>query len=600
MAMRIEDYALIGDCQTAALVGRDGSIDWLCLPRFDSAACFAGLLGTPDNGRWRLGPVSSSVAVRRRYIGETLVLETEFETPEGTIAVLDLMPIRGVAPDVVRIVEGRRGRVCVRSELVIRFEHGSIVPWVQRADGGVSAIAGPDALRLVTPVATRGEGLTTVAEFTVSEGERVPFVLTWHRSYDPEPARVDPEAALDDTLAWWQEWSSRCTYAGSRRDLVMRSLITLKALTYLPSGGIVAAATTSLPEAIGGVRNWDYRFCWLRDATFTLLSLLDAGYIDEATAWREWLLRAVAGDPSKLQIMYGLGGERRLDEYELPWLAGYEGSRPVRVGNAASAQFQLDVYGEVSDALHHARARGLKPGPAGWALERALVCFVERAWEEPDEGIWEVRGPRMHFTHSKVMAWVALDRAIQSAERFGLEAPLDRWRSTRDAIHARVCRDGYDPGINSFVQSFGSRLLDASLLMIPLVGFLPPTDPRVRGTVEAVERRLLRDGFVLRYDTGATDDGLPPGEGAFLACTFWLADNYALLGEWQKARELFERLAGLCNDVGLFAEEYDPRSGRIVGNFPQAFSHVGFVNTALSLCHREEGRGQPTTPRRRP
>ena len=600
MAMRIEDYALIGDCQTAALVGRDGSIDWLCLPRFDSAACFAALLGAPDNGRWKLAPASAPVAVRRRYIGETLVLETEFETPEGVVAVLDLMPIRGVAPDVVRLVEGRRGRVCVRSELVIRFEHGSIVPWVQRADGGVSAIAGPDALRLVTPVATRGEGLTTVAEFTVSEGERVPFVLTWHRSYDPEPARVDPEAALDDTLAWWREWSSRCTYAGSRRDLVMRSLITLKALTYLPSGGIVAAATTSLPEAIGGVRNWDYRFCWLRDATFTLLSLLDAGYVDEATAWREWLLRAVAGDPSKLQIMYGLGGERRLDEYELPWLAGYEGSRPVRVGNAASAQFQLDVYGEVSDALHHARARGLKPGPAGWALERALVCFVERAWEQPDEGIWEVRGPRMHFTHSKVMAWVALDRAIQSAECFGLEAPLDRWRVARDAIHARVCRDGYDPGLNSFVQSFGSKLLDASLLMIPLVGFLPPTDPRVRGTVEAVERRLLRDGFVLRYDTGATDDGLPPGEGAFLACTFWLADNYALLGEWQKARELFERLAGLCNDVGLFAEEYDPRSGRMVGNFPQAFSHVGFVNTALSLCYREESRDRPTTPRRRP
>ncbi|MBX9582354.1 MAG: glycoside hydrolase family 15 protein [Gemmataceae bacterium] len=585
MPLRIEDYALIGDCQTAALVGKDGSIDWLCLPRFDSDAVFAALLGGPENGRWQIAPAVPVRAVRRRYLGDTLVLETVFETDGGAVAVTDFMPVRETVPVVVRIVEGRRGTVPVRMELVIRFDYGAVVPWVQKADGGIAAVAGPDAVRLRTPAPTHGEDLTTVAEFTVAGGERVPFVLTWHRSYDPTPEAIDPEAALRDTLSWWQEWSARCPYDGTRRDLVVRSMITLKALTYMPSGGIVAAPTTSLPEHVGGVRNWDYRYCWLRDATLTLLALLNCGYTDEAGAWQEWLLRAVAGDPSRLQIMYGVGGERRLDEYEVGWLPGYEGSRPVRVGNAAHAQFQLDVYGEVADALHHARLAGLKPAPAGWALEKALIRFVEDAWDEPDEGIWEVRGPRRHFTHSKVMAWVALDRAVKSAERFGLDAPLDRWRPLRQAIHDRVCREGFDPGLNSFVQSFGSNLLDASLLLIPLVGFLPPDDPRVRGTVAAVERHLVRDGFVLRYDTAKTDDGLPPGEGAFLPCTFWLADNYALIGEREKARELFDRLAGLCNDVGLLSEEYDPRTGRQVGNFPQAFSHIGLLDTATNLFH---------------
>jgi GH15 family glucan-1,4-alpha-glucosidase len=584
MPLRIEDYALIGDCQTAALVGRDGSIDWLCLPRFDSDACFAALLGTPDNGRWKIAPAGEVTAVRRRYVGDTLVLETEFETASGVVAVTDFMPVRDVVPDLVRIVEGRRGEVPVRSELAIRFDYGSTVPWVQKSDGGIAAIAGPDALRLKSPVRTHGEKLTTVAEFTVRAGERVPFVLTWHQSYEPEPKPTDPEHALADTLAWWEEWAGRCTYRGDRRDLVVRSLVTLKAMTYAPSGGIVAAPTTSLPEQLGGVRNWDYRYCWLRDATLTLLALLNCGYTDEAKAWREWLLRAVAGDPSQLQIMYGVGGERRLDEYEVPWLGGYEGARPVRVGNAASNQFQLDVYGEVAAALHQARVHGLKAAPAGWAVERALVNFVEKSWADPDEGIWEVRGPRQHFTHSKVMAWVALDRAIKSAERWELRCQLDRWRQARDAVHARVCRDGFNPKLNSFVQVLGSDLLDASLLMIPTVGFLPPDDPRVRGTVAAVEKHLVRDGFVMRYDTSRSNDGLPPGEGAFLPCTFWLADAHAQLGERDKAKELFDRLCGLCNDVGLLAEEYDPRAGRLVGNFPQAFTHIGLVNTALHLA----------------
>lgn len=589
MAMRIEDYALIGDCRTAALVGRDGSIDWLCLPRFDSPACFAALLGTAANGRWHLAPRRVVRAARRRYVGDTLVLETEFEADDGVVAVIDFMPVGGDAPQVVRVVEGRRGAVSMRGEVVIRFDYGSVVPWVRRADRGVSAVAGPDAIRLLTPAETHGEGLKTVSEFTVRAGERVPFVLAWHRSFEPDPQPADPEAALAHALAWWGEWAGRCTYAGVRRDLVLRSLLTLKALTYLPSGGIVAAATTSLPEFVGGVRNWDYRYCWLRDATLTLLALVDAGYMGEARAWRGWLLRAVAGDPARLRIMYGLGGERRLDEYEVPWLPGYEGSRPVRVGNAASVQFQLDVYGEMSDVAYQARAAGLEPAPEGWSLERKLVRFVEDEWDGPDEGIWEVRGPRRHFTHSKVMAWVALDRAIRSAERFRLDGPLERWRAVRQQIHDRVCREGFHPGLNSFVQSFGSDLLDASLLMIPIVGFLPPTDPRVRGTVRAIERHLLRDGFVQRYDTARGDDGLPPGEGAFLACTFWLADNYALLGEREEALAVFDRLAGLCNDVGLLAEEYDPIAGRQLGNFPQAFSHLGLVNTAMNLSRPAAG-----------
>ena len=589
MALRIEDYALVGDCQTAALVGTDGSVDWLCLPRFDSPACFAALLGTPDNGRWRIAPAGEVTATRRRYVDDSLVLETEFTTADGVVAVIDFMPVRDVVPDLVRVVEGRRGTVPVKSELVIRTDYGSVVPWVQKHDGGIAAVAGPNALRLKSPVKTHGENLTTVAEFRVAAGQRVPFVLTWHRSFDPEPPAVDPEAALADTLAWWHDWAGRCKYDGPRKDLVVRSLITLKAMTYLPSGGIVAAPTTSLPEQLGGVRNWDYRYCWLRDATLSLLALLNCGYTDEACAWREWLLRAVAGDPSQLQIMYGIGGERRLDEYEVPWLAGYEGAKPVRVGNAAHRQFQLDVYGEVADALHVARTNGLEPADAGWALERALVNYVVKAWADPDEGIWEVRGPRRHFTHSKVMAWVALDRAVKSAEQFGLGGPVDRWRAVRDEIHGRVCRDGFSTKLDSFVQSFGSELLDASLLMIPQVGFLPPDDPRVRGTVAAVEKHLLKDGFVMRYDSAKTDDGLPPGEGAFLPCTFWLADAHALLGDRTKAEATFDRLCGLCNDVGLLSEEYDAAAGRLVGNFPQAFSHIGLVNTALNLSRPAAG-----------
>jgi GH15 family glucan-1,4-alpha-glucosidase len=595
MSQRIEDYALIGDCETAALVGRDGSIDWLCLPRFDSAACFAALLGTPDNGRWQIAPAGPVSSTRRTYVGDTLVLETEFTTQAGTCAVIDFMPIRETTPNLVRIVEGRGGTVPVRAELILRFDYGSIVPWVQKDDHGIRAIAGANAVHLRSPVATHGENLTTVAEFTVAQGQRVPFVLTWHRSFDPDPEVIDPEAALRNTLSWWEEWSGRCTYRGAARALVVRSLVTLKAMTYAPSGGIVAAPTTSLPEHLGGVRNWDYRYCWLRDATLTLLALLNCGYVDEAKAWRDWLLRAVAGDPAELQIMYGVGGERRLDEYEVPWLAGYERSAPVRVGNAAHAQFQLDVYGEMADAMHQARVVGLQPAPAGWALGRTVMGFVERVWDAPDEGIWEVRGPRRHFTHSKVMAWVALDRAIRSAEQYHLDAPLDRWRSVRTAIHDRVCRDGFSTKLNSFVQSFDSERLDAALLMIPVVGFLPPNDPRVRGTVEAIEKHLVRDGFVLRYDTAQSEDGLPPGEGVFLPCSFWLADNYALLGEWDKAHALFDQLSGLCNDVGLLSEEYDPTARRLVGNFPQAFSHLALVNTALNLSRKSAG---PTEQRK--
>jgi|SRR5579883_1029342 len=588
MALRIEDYALIGDCQTAALVGKDGSIDWLCFPRFDSGACFAAILGGPKNGRWRIGPAQPVRSVRRRYLDNTLVLETLFETESGSVAVIDFMPVRETTPDVIRIVEGRQGSVPMRMELIIRFDYGSIVPWVQRAEDGIEAIAGPAALRVRTPVKMHGENFTTAAEFTVSAGQRVPFTLSWFHSFENPPKAINTESALRDTVSWWEKWSKRCTYEGVRKDLVLRSLMTLKALTDMPSGGIVAAPTTSLPEKIGGVRNWDYRYCWLRDATLTLLALLNCGYKEEATKWREWLLRAVAGDPSQLQIMYGIRGERRLTEYEVSWLDGYEQSKPVRIGNAAHAQFQLDVYGEMADAVHHARVAGLKEAPAGWHLQAALTRFVEKSWSEPDEGIWEVRGPRRHFTHSKVMAWVALDRAIRSAEQFGLKAPLGRWREVRSQIHDRVCREGFNTSLNSFVQSFGAKQFDASLLMIPLVGFLPPDDPRVKGTVDAIEKHLMRDGFVLRYDSTQANDGLPPGEGAFLPCTFWLADCYAQLGEHEKAQELFDRLTGLCNDVGLVSEEYDPVAKRLVGNFPQAFSHIGLVNTALNVSHPGE------------
>lgn len=571
MPLRIEDYALIGDTHTGALVGKDGSIDWLCLPRFDSGAVFAALLGKKRNGRWLLGPAGGVRRTRRRYRDGTLVLETEFETEDGAVRVIDFMPHRHDHADVVRLVEGVRGRVHMWMELIARFDYGWIVPWVRRVDEALLAVAGPDALTLRAGVETRGENLTTVAEFSVAEGQRVPFILTWHPSTGPVPEPIDPERQLENTERWWREWSSRCTYDGDWREAVVRSCITLKALTYEPTGGIVAALTTSLPEKLGGVRNWDYRYGWLRDATFTLYALLETGFDDEARAWRDWLLRATAGDPGQLQIMYGVGGERRLTELELDWLPGYEGSAPVRIGNAAVKQFQLDVYGEVMDAMHQAREAGIEPDPFAWALQRALMQFVESHWDEPDEGIWEVRGPRRHFTHSKVMAWVAADRVARAAERFRLEGPVDRWRKLRAAIHEEVCREGYDADRNTFTQFYGSKELDASLLMIPLVGFLPATDERVRGTVEAIERELGQDGFVLRYptDESGSVDGLPAGEGAFLATTFWLADNYALLGRQDDAARLCERLMGLRNDVGCCPRNTTPTRSASSGTFPR-------------------------------
>jgi GH15 family glucan-1,4-alpha-glucosidase len=585
MAAPIEDYALIGDTHTAALVSREGSIDWLCLPRFDSPACFAALLGDPGNGRWLLAPAGPVREVRRRYQGDSLVLETEYRTDDGVVRVVDFMPPRQADPDVARIVEGVSGRVPMRMELTIRFDYGSIVPWVRRIDGALHAIAGPDSVWLRTPVPVRGENLSTLADFTVAEGERVPFTLTWHASHRPAPRRIEPIKALGDTEAWWGEWASRIDYRGGWQDAVIRSLLTLKALTYAPTGGIVAAPTTSLPERLGGVRNWDYRYCWLRDATFTLSALMLAGLGDEAKAWREWLLRAVAGQPKQMQILYGVAGERRINEQELDWLGGYEGSRPVRVGNAAVHQFQLDVYGEVMDVLHLGRHIGLESDPSTWDLQRALLEFLESNWREPDEGIWEIRGPRRHFTHSKVMAWVAVDRAIKAVELAGLEGPVDRWRAVRRELHDEVCREGYDSQRDSFVQYYGADHLDASLLLIPLVGFLPAGDRRVKGTVAAIQRELMSDGLVHRYPPEGSEkvDGLPPGEGPFLACTFWLADNLAMMGQGKEARAIFERLLALRNDVGLLAEEFDPSSRRQLGNFPQAFSHVALVNTANYL-----------------
>jgi GH15 family glucan-1,4-alpha-glucosidase len=583
MASPIEDYALLGDCEITALVGRDGSIDWLCLPRFDSPACFAKLLGSAENGRFLLAPAGAVQRVQRSYRDGTLVLETHYETDTGEVAVIDFMPIRSEAHDLVRLVVGKRGTVTMRLELIMRFDYGSIVPWVRRWAHGIDAIAGPDALRFKTQVPLVNKDYVTRAEFTVSPDERVPFILTWYSSHLSPPIEVDAEKALVETEQWWTRWSSACTYQGEYREAVLRSAITLKALTYAPTGAIVAAPTTSLPEQFGGVRNWDYRYCWLRDATFTLYALLIAGFKDEAIEFERWLLRAVAGMPSQLQIMYGVGGERRLTELELPWLPGYEGARPVRIGNAAHSQRQLDVFGEVMDAMHVCRRLGLDMDDAGWRLQRSMVNFLETIWSEPDEGIWEVRGPRRHFTHSKVMAWVAFDRAVKAVETFGREGPAPRWRAVRKAIHDEVCERGFDPDLGSFVQYYGAKQVDASLLMIPLVGFLPPEDPRVRGTVSAIERDLLRDGFVARYVTHPGVDGLPPGEGAFLACTFWLADNLELLGRHDEAKALFERLLSLRNDVGLLSEEYDVRRGRLCGNFPQAFSHVSLINTALNI-----------------
>lgn len=580
---KIEDYGLIGDSHTAALVSREGSIDWLCLPRFDSPACFAALLGTPENGHWRIAPVGQIGSSRRRYRESTMILETDVQTATGRARLIDFMTPRDRDVDVVRIVEGLEGTASFRTELVIRFDYGKVVPWVRRSGQDLQAVAGPDALRLRTSVPLHGEGLRTVGDFVVAAGQRVAFDLAWFPSHLHPPEPIDAEAALKDTEREWRSWVDRCSHEGPWRDAVVRSLITLKALTYAPTGGIVAAPTTSLPESLGGVRNWDYRYCWLRDATFTLYALLQSGYRSEAEAWREWLLRAVAGSPSQLQIMYGIAGERRLQELELPWLPGYEDSRPVHVGNAAHSQFQLDVYGEIMDAMHESRRAGIDPGPNAWRLQLALVRHLETAWALPDEGIWEVRGPRRNFTHSKIMAWVAFDRAVKAMEQGGLEGPLDRWRALRQSVHDQVCREGFDASLNSFVQSYGSRHLDASLLMIPLVGFLPASDPRVRGTVDAIGRELLKDGFVARYRTDPEVDGLPVGEGAFLLCTFWYADNLALLGRRDEAIDVFHRLLEIRNDLGLLAEGYDVARRRQVGNFPQAFSHIGLINTARNL-----------------
>jgi GH15 family glucan-1,4-alpha-glucosidase len=583
--LKIEDYALIGDCHSAALVGRDGSIDWLCWPRFDSAACFAALLGTPEHGRWRLCPVAEQRTVHRRYRDDTLILETECETAEGAVSVVDFMPVRDAYCDLVRLVVGRRGRVAMDMEFVLRFDYGASVPWVTRLpDGdGIRAIAGPDLVVLRSPVPLEGKNLTTVARFEVAEGERLPFVLAHGASHLELPRGIDAERALEDTQKFWEEWGTRCQVSGEWASITRRSLITLKALTYAPTGGLVAAPTTSLPELLGGVRNWDYRFCWLRDATLTLLALMGGGYYEEASAWRDWLLRAVAGSPQQMQIMYGIAGERRLPEWIIEWLPGYEGSAPVRVGNAAASQLQLDVYGEVMDALHQARKQGIGREDTSWDVQRALLEHLDTCWQEPDAGLWEVRGPPRHFTYSKMMCWVAFDRAIKAVEEQGLTGPVEHWRELRTRIHEEVCQRAWRPQLGAFVQSYDSDELDASLLLLPMTGFLPATDPRVRGTVDAIQRRLTVDGLVLRYRTQPALDGLPPGEGVFLACSFWLADALCLLGRADEARALFERLVKLCNDVGLLAEEYDPASRRHLGNFPQAFSHVALVNTAMNL-----------------
>ena len=587
MPRPIEDYALIGNQETVALVARDGSIDWMGMPRFDSPPCFAALLGAPEHGRWRVAPADEDVQVSRRYRDGSTVLETRFATPAGEVLVIDFMSRRDGVCDLMRLVRGVRGRVAMRTEVVVRFDYGSVVPWVSRQDDGrLHFTAGPDRLTLATPVELRGEDMRTVGDFEVAQGEEVAFTLTWQPSWREDLPAPDAADALEQVVSQWEAWSSKLPQGDDVSEAMRRSLVTLKALAHWQTGGIIAAATTSLPEKIGGTRNWDYRFCWLRDATFTLYALLGLGFVEEAEAWRAWLVRAVAGSPDDLQIMYGVAGERRLDEYEVPWLPGYENSAPVRVGNAAAGQVQLDVYGEVLDAMYVARKAGLAYDATSWSLECAMVKHLEAIWEQPDDGIWEVRGGRRHFVHSKVMAWVAFDRAVRSATEFGLEGPIEHWKSVRDAIHAQVCERGFDPAQNSFVQSYGSPALDASLLMIALVGFLPPDDPRMVGTVAAIERGLMRQGLVLRYDTGDCKDGLPPGEGAFLACTFWLADNYLLQDRVDEAQALFDQLLGYCNDVGLLAEEYDPVARRQLGNFPQAFSHLALINTATGLAGR--------------
>jgi GH15 family glucan-1,4-alpha-glucosidase len=585
MALRIEDYAMIGDCETAALVGRDGSIDWLCWPRFDSAACFAALLGTAENGRWLIAPPNSTTLdVRRRYRPGTLILETEFRTDSGCATVVDFMPPMDGVADLVRIVIGRSGQVGFRTELVVRFDYGRTVPWVSRLeDGTIDAIAGPERLVLRTPARLYGEDLRTIGEFRVNAGQSISFVLSHGRSFENPPSSIDPFMALERTQAFWRQWSDRCPHVGPWTDAVKRSLITLKALTYAPTGGIVAAATTSLPEHLGGERNWDYRFCWLRDATFTLLAFMSLGYYDEARAWRDWLIRAVAGSPNQVQIMYGVGGERRLPESFIPWLPGYENSSPVRIGNAASQQLQIDVFGEIADAMFQALKAGMKPPERARAVRSVIIRHLATAWREPDEGIWEVRGGRQHFVHSKVMAWVAFDRAANDLSTQAFSDSAGQWRAIADEIRSAVCERGFDRDLNSFVQAYGSKRPDASLLLIPLVGFLPATDPRVRGTLRAIEERLLiKDEFVLRYDNVDGVDGLTSPEGTFLACSFWLVDNYILQGRYEEARRLFDRLLSRCNDVGLLPEEFDPLTGRMLGNFPQAYSHVGLINCALT------------------
>lgn len=585
VAQRIEDYGIIGDLHTTALVGRDGSIDWLCLPRLDSPACFAALLGGPEHGFWRLAPASGGPCTTRRYRGDTLVLESEWTTPDGRVRVIDLMPPRDGVPDVVRIVEGVTGRVSMATELRPRFDYGSVAPWTTIDGTDISTVAGPDALQLDTPVEVVHEERSVRARFEVTAGQRVPFVLTYHPSYRPRPRTENADRAQRETERFWTDWVSRARYRGRWEDAVRRSLVTLKALTYAPSGGIAAAATTSLPEQLGGTRNWDYRFCWLRDATFTLQALLGTGYVAEARAWREWLLRAIAGDPADLQIMYGIDGRRRIPELTVDWLPGYEGSAPVRVGNAAAEQFQLDVWGEVLDSLHVSREAGLAPTDDAWALQRTLLDFLEGHWDDLDNGLWEVRGPRRAFVHSRVMAWAGVDRAARAVETYGLEGPAPRWRGLAETIHGDVCRRGYDRDRNTFTQFYGSDGLDASLLLIPKVGFLPWDDPRVAGTVDAVQRELTEDGLLLRYQTHLDDrvDGLPGREGTFVACSFWLVDALQGIGRTDEAAALFERLLTLRNDLGLLSEEYDPRTSRQLGNVPQAFSHVGLVNAALHL-----------------
>jgi GH15 family glucan-1,4-alpha-glucosidase len=602
---RIEDYGVIGNMLSAALVGFDGSIDWLCLPRFDSPACFAALLGDAGNGRWRIAPTGKVTARSRRYLRDTPILETRFETATGAVTLTDFMPLSDDEDkiDVVRIVTGIEGEVELEMELTLRFEYGKAVPWVRRRDYGLSAISGPDAVELHTRLALEGKDMTTFARFTVGKGDSVPLTLSYHRSHRPPHFVPDRHESLDRTTSWWREWVKRGSFEGMPdkwRDPVVRSLITLKLLNFAPTGGIIAAPTTSLPEALGGTRNWDYRFCWLRDSALTLYALLNAGYREEAEAWRQWLLRAVAGHPQQLQIMYGIAGERWLPEFEVEWLPGYEDSRPVRVGNAAADQMQLDVYGELLDTLHAAREAELQPREEAWQLQQVLLGHLEQSWQALDRGIWEVRGEPRAFTHSRMMAWVAFDRAIASAERFGLGGPVNRWKEIRAAIHDDICARGFDADQNSFVQYYGGDALDASLLLMPQVGFLPPDDPRVMGTIAAVERELMRDGFVLRYSTHETDDGLPGEEGAFLACSFWLADAYVMCGRHDDARALFGRLLALCNDLGLLSEQYDPRDKRLVGNFPQGFSHIGLINTAHNLVESQgpaKQRAQQTAPR---